>query len=345
MGGQSTPLIDDAARTRAASTELPLLRLQALTRLPPLVFGLLCGIPVFLITLLPIALMYPGEAAIRELIASALFFGSSIGIIGGCSAPVFRGACEDLKNLEQVIGLPAEDLAVISQALTRGTPRGIALATVLGAVAGFLHSGLLGAYGLSLPYALAQTFAVVLLWVMMNWTVPFLIRNALTFASLGRTATPDLLRPSRQAGFGAAALRPALFISAVLCAYPLLLLGDEHALENATLIGVAASMSALPLIIASPLRGIRRRIRERRAVVLAELDQRLDKIIGGDIAHASADDLFELDAVLDMRERVARVPAWPLDLAGVKRILLYVVLPPLTWAAAAFVEMLIDSAI
>jgi hypothetical protein len=27
-----------------------------------------------------------------------------------------------------------------------------------------------------------------------------------------------------------------------------------------------------------------------------------------------------------------------------RRILLYIVLPPLTWAAAAFVEMLIDSA-
>ena len=52
-----------------------------------------------------------------------------------------------------------------------------------------------------------------------------------------------------------------------------------------------------------------------------------------------------MDTLLDMRERVAHAPGWPMDLAGVRRILLYVVLPPLTWAAAALVEMLIDSAV
>jgi hypothetical protein len=49
-----------------------------------------------------------------------------------------------------------------------------------------------------------------------------------------------------------------------------------------------------------------------------------------------------MDTILDMRERVAQAPGWPLDLAGVRRILLYIVLPPLTWAAAALVEMFID---
>lgn len=69
---------------------------------------------------------------------------------------------------------------------------------------------------------------------------------------------------------------------------------------------------------------------------------RLDTITSSDIAHASADDLFELDALLDMREPVAQAPAWPVDLAGVKRIFLHIVLPPLTWAAAALVERYMD---
>jgi len=46
-------------------------------------------------------------------------------------------------------------------------------------------------------------------------------------------------------------------------------------------------------------------------------------------------------ALTDMRERVVQAPGWPLDLAGIPGILLYIVLPPLTWAAAALVEMFI----
>jgi hypothetical protein len=330
---------------RAAAAELPLLRLQTLSGLSSVGFGLACGAVVALLMLLPVAIHYPGDAAIREILGSALFFGSSIGIVAGCSTPVFRGAGRDLRDLGPVIGMSDEHLETLTRAVTRSGPRGVFLATTAGVVAGLLHSELLGAFNLPAAYATASVTATVLLWVVMNWSVPFLIRNALLFADLGRQATPDLLRPTRHAGFGAAALRPALFIIAVLCAYPLLLIGDENGLRNATLLGVAASVISLPLIFALPLRGIRRRIREQRTATLSELDRRLDQITGGDIARSSAEDLFELDAVLDMRERVARAPAWPLDLAGVRRILLYVVLPPLTWAAAAIVEMLIDNAV
>ena len=91
--------------------------------------------------------------------------------------------------------------------------------------------------------------------------------------------------------------------------------------------------------------GIRVRIRETRQESLAALDARIESLDIGDVANASVKVMDEMDTVLDMRERVARAPGWPLDLAGVRRILLYIVLPPLTWAAAAIVEMLIDSAL
>jgi len=94
-----------------------------------------------------------------------------------------------------------------------------------------------------------------------------------------------------------------------------------------------------------PLRGIRRRIRETRTAALQQLDARYDAISRDGLTSAEPQQLSAMDTLLDMRERVAQAPGWPMDLAGVRRILLYVVLPPLTWAAAALVEMLIDSAV
>jgi hypothetical protein len=119
----------------------------------------------------------------------------------------------------------------------------------------------------------------------------------------------------------------------------------DGGLYGATLIGIAVTVFSLSFIVILPLRGIRRRIAQQRGAILLRLDQRLDPLTGADIANAGAEQLFELDALLDMRERVAAAPAWPLDLAGVRRILLYIVLPPLTWAAAALVEMAIDNAL
>jgi hypothetical protein len=285
-------LSDLAARlqVRAASPELPLLRLLTWSRLPPLVFGVLCALIITSSLLLPVISLPLGLGlgldSFRSVLGSALFFGASIGMLTGLSRFVFSGAAVDLQRL-----------------------------------------------------------VTVLLWIAMLFTIPPLVQNAALFSSLGKIAQPDLLRPSRHAAFGTAALRPALFLIGILCAYTLLFIGSKNPFEGAVWIGILASSVPMLGIVALPLRGIRRRIREQRQVTLAALDTRLDALTSADIACVNADDLFQLDAILDMRERVAKAPSWPFDVAAIKRILLYTVLPPMTWAAAAIVEMMIDSAL
>ena len=133
-----------------------------------------------------------------------------------------------------------------------------------------------------------------------------------------------------------------MFVIGILSAYPLLSFGRGNALDTAVWLGFAASLVALFSILSLPLSGIRRRIADRRQEILLELDGRLEAIDSANLGTVSADALRDIDTILDMRERVLQAPAWPMDLAGVRRILLYIILPPLTWAAAALVEMLID---
>ncbi len=320
-----------------------MLRLQRWSRLPPLAFGLLCALLIVGVMLSPLLGRSFSSSLFNDLLGSALFFGTSLGIIAGFSRSVFQGAAQDLQQLSDVIPWSETDIETASMALSRLLPSQVWRVMLLACVAGTAHSYALGTHNSALLFALPQFLATLLLWIAMFVTVPPLIMNALLFSSLGRIAQPDLLRPSRHAAFGSAALRPALLLISLLCAYALLYLGGDNPLKSPVLIGIVGGLVPLVGIVALPLRGIRRRIREQRAATLSSLDARLDEITAVDIATANANALFELDAVLDMRERVSRAPSWPFDVDALKRILLFTVLPPLTWAAAAIVEMMIDS--
>jgi hypothetical protein len=335
--------VESQLQERARAPELALLRLQTRSGLQPLAFGLLCGLLLVGIEISPALLLKMPQAVFFDVLGGGLFFGASVAILAGFSRPVLNAAATDLIQLAPVLPLSEDAVLDASSALSRMDTRSQWLLLLLGVALGFGHSWLLGSHNAGFALAVTQYTSTILLWAGMYMIVPAMISNARLFSELGQIAKPDLLRPSRHSGFGAAALRPALFLIALLCAYSFLFIGDDNPLDGPVWIGVIASLIAMLAIVALPLRGIRRRIREQREQTLSELDKRLDVITDGKISQASAEDLFQLDAVLDMRERVARAPSWPFDVDAVKRILLYTVLPPLTWAAAAFVEMFIDS--
>jgi hypothetical protein len=332
--------IDDKLRVRADSRELWLLRLQAASRLSPPAFGIVAGAMTFAIAALPITFAYGVDTALEQMLDGALFFALTIGILAGFCEPVYRGAVDDLEALSAVLPLSGGERRVVGRALVRQPAGRALLAAGAGLACGVLHCWLMATHRLPPAFAVSQAAGTLLVWLMMWSTMSALINNALIFSALGTRAAPDLLRPSRHAAFGRAALRPALFVIGLLCAYSILAVGGG--LTGATLIAFCVTISVLCGLFFLPLIGIRRRIRDVRRAMLLDLDRRIDGLYRQDMAAADAEQLFELDAVLDIRERVARASAWPLDLAGVRRILLYVVLPPLTWAAAALVEILVD---
>jgi hypothetical protein len=56
-------------------------------------------------------------------------------------------------------------------------------------------------------------------------------------------------------------------------------------------------------------------------------------------------DAGELDAVnrlLLYRREVQQVSEWPFDMLALTRLGLYLILPPLTWVAAALIENMVD---
>ncbi|GAB5415240.1 MAG: hypothetical protein Cons2KO_28430 [Congregibacter sp.] len=313
--------------------------------MPPWGFGLACGLLVSSVLFSPALILQMGGVESLEILGNALFFGFSVAIVAGATPSILEGAARDLTALRSVLTIDEEGLNVLIQGLTRQSSRLSAFLLTCGLVAGLTHNYLLGQHLNAMPFLLTQTSATVLMWVVMLLTLPKIIRNAVLFSRLGKSASPDLLRPSRHSAFGSAALRPGVYQIGIICMYGFLLLGDSSPFDDGVWIGIAASAATLFPVVILPLLGIRARIREARQSSLAMLDERINALEVGDLSTAGVDTLDAMDTLLDMRERVVRAPGWPLDLAGVKRILLYIVLPPLTWAAAAVVEMLIDGAL
>jgi hypothetical protein len=337
-------LVDADLERRAAAPELLILRAQRASRLPPAIFALLVGAAVSAGVTGP--LLGPGIDP-ADIVASGLFFGVSVAVLVGFTPRIFPGAAADLRRLAPILPLDDAELETAARALTRATPRSVAAMTALGVLLGLLHAWLLGLTALPPVSAVVQGTATVALWVAMFWTVPPLLENASLFSRLGAAARVDLFRPGLLAPFGAAALRPTLFVIGMMCAYPLLAVGSDGLVAlGPSFLGFVASFASAFGLFFLPLRGIRRRIVAARTETLAAADARIAALRADDAPTAPPTDgarLAELEALLALRARVARTSSWPLDLAGVRRVLLYGVLPPLTWAAAALVEMAIDA--
>ena len=334
------------AAARADAPELWFLRLHRATRLPASVFGglvaALAGAAV------SSALLVPEVAADdllrRDVLASAAFFATGLGFLLGAAPVIFPESVRDLEQLRALLPLPPERFDQLREALLR-MPTGVCVRqAILGTAVGSAHAALLFE-GTLHPASLAPAAGTVALWVMMFQIATPMLANALLFGELGRRARPDLLLAHRLQPFGATALRPTLFVIGLQCAYPLLTLGSEDGLAAENYLGLGVSLALVAGLFLLPLRGIRRQLVAHREETLSALDARIAALGGeGRLLEAATTDetLARAEHLLTLRARIAAVPTWPLGLAGARRFALYVILPPLTWAAAALVERWID---
>lgn len=275
--------------------------------------------------------------------ATAGFFVASLGLLAGLAQIVFPSARQDLAQLTRISTAPGDSLRAMSEALERMPRRSVLMALPLAAGLAAGHIWLLGPSAPHLGPQLASDVCNVLLWVaMFQISIP-LVNNARLFSLLGRCTKVDLYQPAELTAFGRAALRPCLFIIALQCAYVLLMLPDDTRFAVGTAVGLMVSMTLVAALFFLPLRGIRSRIRSRRREVIAALDARLARLPQADAATADGARLAEVESLLALRARIQAVSAWPLGLEGVRRLLFYLVLVPLTWVGAALVEMLLDA--
>jgi hypothetical protein len=74
------------------------------------------------------------------------------------------------------------------------------------------------------------------------------------------------------------------------------------------------------------------------------VNNRIDACLDGqDTPDLEAPELRQLTLLLSYRREITQVSTWPFDVGNITRLILYLIIVPLTWAGAALIENLVDA--
>jgi hypothetical protein len=180
-----------------------------------------------------------------------------------------------------------------------------------------------------------------------------LTQVARKFSQIGeRRVRVDLINPGAMAPFARFGLRLALVVFVVL-ALGLPLFGPLERSSDRGIVAVLIVLMLIPLFMGIaalmlPVRGLRRAIGRAKLAELervrAEIARERDGALAND-GERKTTATQRLPGLLAYEERIERVREWPFDFPARLRFSFYVLIPPLSWVAAALVERFLGLAL
>ncbi|MCB1683858.1 MAG: hypothetical protein R3E82_02590 [Pseudomonadales bacterium] len=277
-----------------------------------------------------------------------LFFSTIIAYI----IPVYHLIIERtrlaLRQLTPLLNAEIEQVALWEDALATRPPRWTFIVLLISVTLGILHNWLLWDSGLGMTRALKQPdlLATIIsssfIWIVMTFVIASLISNALLFNRLSKRVHLDLLNTRALTPFASVAVSSTLAIIGAQAAFPILIFAGEMN-PLAFVPGLFATGIPMLLLFFWPIWPVHRLLHHRKRRELERVD--------GEIARSPRPELndqqglSELNSKLNYRREIEAVSEWPFDSSAVSRLLLYLIIPPLTWVGAALIEILVDSAL
>jgi hypothetical protein len=256
---------------------------------------------------------------------------------------VLRQAAKDWSR----VSVPGFDRSALTAATFAPGRRPSLLCSLVGMLMGCFQLWVTGDLALlsrGYPLSLLATMALVIVfWVLVvqvGGTFLILIRG---FYRLGLEVEPDLLRMERLAPFSYIGLR-ILAVNTTSMAILVLMVG----VSDVDLAGLSVPMGFTTLVSVPcfllPQIGVRRSIRRRRRLMLAQLDARLDQIgFPSPAALESEDSARRVANLASLREQIAQASDWPVSGIGWLRFGMLLLLPAASWAASWVADKLIQS--
>jgi hypothetical protein len=307
----------------------------------------------FLSATLIFLLLYPlfrlGAAESNEASTPALFFSLIIAYIIPVFSFITARAEEALAELIPLLPADSATLRSARDRLHTVSPRTLLLLLLGGALLGLAHiSFIRGSFAEMFSKMLndipsfISTLGTVLVWVVMTTVVFMLVQQAVWFARLGAEVRISLLNTRTLLAFGRVAIYSSLAVIGALALFPLM--GVDSTLVMAEgLPAVIATAGPLLGLFILPVWPVHRRLSALKTRESAALVSRIEACLGdGDGSELSMEKMAELTPLLAYRQEIARISTWPFDVGSVTRLILYLVIVPLTWAGAALIERLVD---
>jgi hypothetical protein len=215
---------------------------------------------------------------------------------------------------------------------------------LLGAIVGFLYGvgfnllpewrNSFGSLGFQVQ---SLVIGQVLLWTVVGFVLTYRIHTALCFYKQGKIVPVDLYDTSKYEPFARNGLDDVFGITVLLVLTLLQSLDAEFRLANYITAWIIALPAAAALLIL-PMLSVHRRLLGHKKAFLEEMYRQ--------VADASRvvdpDSITQIELLMQHRDRVRHTSAWPIDLSIAFRLILFIIIPPLAWLGAAFVELGLD---
>lgn len=283
-----------------------------------------------------------------------LFFSVAIGYVLANGTYLLPKTLEDLDALRPISSLDDAAFQRLRYNAMHHPRLTQHLQTVVGICAGITHDFIIGGVSSSVlsweaPASSAlyfSSFCTIALWTLMFQLGGALIRNAITFARLGREHVRiSIFDRTPLAAFGRTALRPALLLVGVQVAYPLLWIQSDFRYAQA-LPGFFATVGVILATFFIPLIGIHGRLLESKHQAIARVTTAIcsvEDVLETAQALRSDGERSRLAELVTLRREIEASTSWPIDLPVMRHLGVYLILPPLTWVGAALIENAVEA--
>jgi hypothetical protein len=309
---------------------------------------LLTGLALFTI-LFPLFRL--GVSAAPEDRTPALFFSLVIAYIVPVFSYITEKAEESLRELRPLLDMDEAKYQRTYSSLSSAPPWQIALQLLLGISAGMIHwvslegsitNGLAALAGSRI--GMVSATGTLLTWMIMTSIIFMLIRQARIFAGLGkRHVHANPLDVRSLTPFARVSISASLSTIGALALFPLI--GLEGGIDLQEILpGTIAMIVPLIAIFLLPVWPLHRRLAATKQENLLLLDRKIaESLDEGGFINVNAEHPAQLNLLLTYRRELERSRTWPFDMGNFSRFALYLIIPPLTWVAAALIENLVDS--
>jgi hypothetical protein len=190
-----------------------------------------------------------------------------------------------------------------------------------------------------------SALGAVLVWMIMTTVITMLVKQTVLFGHLGANHVRISLLSTRDLlPFARVSIISSLAIIGALALFPLIAIeSGQNLLESVP--GAIAILVPLMIMFIIPVWPIHRRLATLKEQDMKAVNNRIGACLDGHDTplDLEAPELRQLTLLLNYRREITRVSTWPFDMGNITRLVLYLIIVPLTWAGAALIEILVDS--
>lgn len=171
------------------------------------------------------------------------------------------------------------------------------------------------------------------LWMVVGLTFSYRLHTALSFSRIGKTVRRDIFDTRVYGPFATNGLDDVLAVTVLLALTTLQALDAQFRLEN-YMAAILVAIPAATILFLLPMISVHRRLSSHRAEYLEEMNQQVSDAS----RQVTPDSIQHLELLLQHRDRIDRTRIWPINMSISARLAFYLIIPPLAWLGAAFVE-------